>query len=93
METIKYPHRVKARKKHSCSFCNKKIVVREEHEVATYHDGYIYDWRTCDRCKPYVQEAFENADYTWYDGMGEQDFHDYMWSEHYDVAKEWWKTS
>lgn len=93
METIKYPHRVKARKEHICDCCDKKIVVGEEHEVATYYDGQIYDWRTCDRCKSYVQEAFGNSDYSWDDGMGNQDFHDYMWSEHYDVAKEWWKVS
>ena len=93
METIKYPHRVKAKKAHYCDCCDKKIVVGEEHEVATYSDaGTIYNWRTCDRCKPYVEEAFNNTDYSWDDGMNNQDFHEYMWSEHYEIAKTWWKA-
>ena len=92
--TIKAPHRIKARKSHSCDYCDKLIYVGEEHEIATYSsDGEIYDWRVCDRCKPYVDEAFVNKDYSWDNGMGNQDFHDYMWSEHYDVAKQWWSEN
>ena len=87
---VKPPHRVKARKIHYCDYCNNTICIGEEHEVATYSDDTIYDWRCCDRCKPYVNEAFYNDDYDWEDGMGNQDFHDYMWSEHYDIAKQWW---
>lgn len=90
--TIKASHKEKARKTHTCDTCGKLIQIGEEHEVATYSfDGEIYDWRTCNRCKPYVDEAFINNDYEWPDGMNSQDFHEYMWTEHYDVAKEWWK--
>lgn len=93
MNTIREPHRIKARKAHTCDYCDKQIAVGEEHEVATYaQDGTVYNWRTCDRCRPFVSEAFTNKHYhhLWTDGMGSQDFQDYMWEEHSDVAKEWW---
>ena len=92
MDTIKEPKRVKARKEHQCDYCDKTINKGEEHIVATYKDDYIYTWRTCDRCKPYVDEAFNNKDYDWSDGMGWQDFHDYMYEEHIDIATEWWQS-
>ncbi len=90
MVTLKEPRRVKARKEHECDYCDKVIAVKEEHTVATYKEDYVYDWRSCDRCKLYVGEAFGNKDYDWSDGMGWQDFHDYMYTEHYGTAKEWW---
>ena len=93
METLKEPHRIKARKEHKCDFCDKKISIGEEHEIATYVQDYIYDWRACDRCKPYVSEAFSNNDYSWEDGMNNQDFHNYMWEEHRDIALKWWKLN
>ena len=93
MDTIKEPKRVKARKEHQCDYCDKTINKGEEYIVATYKDDYIYTWRTCDRCKPYVDEAFRNKDYDWSDGMGWQDFHDYMYEEHRDIAIEWWQLS
>lgn len=92
LNIIKQPKRIKARKTHTCDCCDKTIYVGEEHEIATYaFDGQIYDWRTCDRCKQYVDEAFANKDYSWDDGMNNQQFHDYMWNEHYDIAYIWWK--
>lgn len=93
MDTLKEPKRVKARKRHQCSYCNKIIEIREDHSVATYKGDYVFDWRSCDRCKPYVQEAFDNNNYDWSDGMGNQDFIDYMWEEHRDIAKLWWKLN
>lgn len=91
LNTLKQPKRIKARKSHSCDFCDKTIFVGEEHTISTYAmDGSVYDWRECDRCKVYVKEAFNNKDYSWDDGMNNQQFHDYMWSEHYEIAKEWW---
>lgn len=92
MDTIREPRRVKARKEHQCDFCDKIINIGEEYIAATYKDGDIYTWRTCDRCKPYVDEAF-SKDYDWPDGMGWQDFHDYMYEEHRDVAMEWWQLN
>ena len=93
MDTLKEPRRVKARKEHRCDYCDKTIQAGEKYTLATYKDDYIYDWRNCDRCKPYVDEAFANKDYDWADGMGWQEFRDYMYEEHRDVAIEWWKSS
>lgn len=93
MDIINEPKRVKARKEHNCDYCNKPIIVGEEHTVATYKGDYIYTWRSCERCEPYVDEAFSNKDYDWSDGMGWQDFHDYMWEENRDIAIEWWKQN
>ena len=90
MDTIEYPHIVKARKQHKCDFCGKIIEVGESYERATYKDGDIFTWKTCERCKSYVDEAFDNPDYDFSDGMSEQDFHIYMFEEHKSVAKKWW---
>ncbi len=90
MDIIKSPHIVKSRKEHQCDYCDKKINVGEEYTKATYKESYIYDWRNCDRCKPYVDEAFNNKTYDFSDGMSRQDFHDYMYGEHRNIAKEWW---
>lgn len=90
MDILKEPKRVKARKEHKCDYCNKVIVVGEEHSVATYKGDFIFEWRECDRCKSYVSEAFNNKDYDWSDGMSWQDFIDYMYEEHRDIAKLWW---
>lgn len=94
MNIIKYPRRVKARTQHICDTCQKVIKVGEEYEYATYSEsGKIYDWRTCDRCKQYVDEAFLNKDYSWDDGMSEEEFRNYMWEEHREIAEEWWKLN
>lgn len=89
MYTIEYPHIVKARKQHRCDFCGKTIKVGEKYERATYKDEDIFTWKTCEICKPYVDEAFNNSDYDFSDGMSEQDFHNYMFEEHKSVAKKW----
>lgn len=90
MEILRPPKTVKARKSHTCDYCGKVIEIGEEHEVGTYVGDYIYDWRECNRCKPYVSEAFQNKAYDFSEGMGEQDFREYMWEEHRDVALSWW---
>lgn len=91
INTIKVKHKVKARKQHFCSFCGKVIVAGEEYESSTCScDGIVYDWKECERCKPYVEEAFRNKHYDWTDGMSEEDFHSYMWEEHKDIAEQWW---
>ena len=92
MDTINEPKKVKARKEHQCDYCDKAINKGEEHIVATYKGDYSYTLRACNRCKPYVDEAFRNKDYDWSDGMGWQDFHDYMYEEHRDIAVEWWQS-
>lgn len=89
--TLKEPKLVKARKEHTCDFCNKKISVGEEHTAATYKGDYVYDWRSCDRCKPYVREAFNSKNNDFSDGLNNQDFYDYMWEEHRNIAIEWWR--
>lgn len=91
MDTLTAPHRIKARKRHNCDCCYKEISVGEEHETASYAEsGRVYTWRTCDRCKPYVDEAFKNKVYDWTDGMSGTDFHEYMRNEHPEVAADWW---
>ena len=93
MNTIIERHRVKARKVHICDFCGKTIQIGEEYIVATYTDDRIYDWHSCDRCEPYVNEAFNNKNYDWSEGMSQRDFEEYMWEEHRDIATKWWIIS
>lgn len=91
-EIVHSPRRIKARKGHICNNCSKLIYVGEEHEVTTYSEsGSMYTWRTCDRCKQYVDEAVNNSNYSWDDGMTTQDFRNYMYEEHPEIAKEWWE--
>lgn len=94
MIILKEPKKVKARKIHTCDCCGKKIQIGENYTSSTYVDSEsekhpIYDWHTCDRCLPYVDEAFANKEYDWSDGMSGKDFREYMWEEHRDVITEW----
>ena len=62
----------------------KKVKARKEHE--------------CDYCDKVIaiKEEYTVAtykDYDWSDGMGWQDFHDYMYEEHRDIAIEWWQSN
>jgi hypothetical protein len=84
--------RVRARKEHKCDYCSKVIEIGEEYRYGVYtNEAMIYSWRSCDRCRFYVTKAFkELGDYV-ADGLGEQDFKDFMWESHREVAVEWWK--
>ena len=91
IDILKEKHIVKARKHHKCDYCNKIITIGEKYISSTYaYDGSIYDWKECDRCKPFVQEAFSNKYYNWEEGMSGEDFREYMLEEHKDIAKQWW---
>lgn len=83
---------VKARKEHTCDFCEKKIVKGEEYRRSTHvHEDTIYTWHSCDRCKEYVSMAFEYLCDFAEDGLTNADFRDYMWGAHREVAEVWWK--
>lgn len=91
MDTLTKPKLIKARKGHNCDNCYKNIYVGEQHYMASYADGRkVFTWCTCLRCKPYVDEAFNNKGYDWTDGMTGEDFHEYMRNEHPDIATVWW---
>lgn len=60
MDTISPQHEVTARKPHSCSWCDKEILPGEKYVTSTLKTDYIYEWRECDRCKPYVDEMFDD---------------------------------
>lgn len=91
MEILCEPKQVKARKKHKCDYCQKVINPGEQYMTATYKDSYVYRWKTCKRCESYTKEAFLNKDYDFEEGMGQQDFQDYMWEKHQQIATEWWE--
>lgn len=92
MRTIHQPKYVKARKSHVCNVCSKEIDCGEGHSVATYEDNsMIFNWRMCSRCVPWVNEAIHNPNYNFEDGMSEQDFRNYMYEEHPDIARRWWE--
>ena len=67
MDTISPQHEVTARKPHSCSWCNKEILPGEKYVTSTLKTEYIYEWRECSRCKPYVDEMFDDEIWGDYD--------------------------
>lgn len=73
MPELIYSKDRKARKKHSCSYCNGIIEKGEiyEHSVLKYA-GEIYDWDAHKECKFISTELYEYID-PW-DGMTEDDF-------------------
>lgn len=89
MNNISYKCNIKPRKEHKCDWCNKLIKIGEMCDRDTIADnGKIYNWYSCHRCKEYVREALsEDA----YGEMSQNEFMSYMWSEHYDIAEQWWK--
>ena len=91
METLSNK-RVRARKEHTCDFCEKKIAKGEEYRRSIHvYDDEIYSWCSCDRCKKYVGMAFRDYGDLVGDGLTEQDFRDYMWSNYREVAEAWWR--
>lgn len=92
MIEITPPHEVEARKPHYCSWCDKEIHVGEKYTTSTLKIDYIYEWRECSRCKPYVDEMFDDkvwGDYDSGDGIDQQTFWDFMSEKHRDVWCEW----
>ena len=60
--------------------------------TSTLKIDYIYEWRECSRCKPYVDEMFDDdvwGDYDSGDGIDQQTFWDFMVAKHYDIWCEW----
>lgn len=93
MDTIiSHQKKVKARKNHYCSWCNKIIEKGEEYKTSTYKsDDKIYTLKECMTCKYYVDKAFSDPFYGFRDdGMTQADFVSYMYEEHKNIAKEWW---
>lgn len=94
MKIIRDSHEVTARKQHTCSWCSNRITPGERYKTSTRFMDYIYEWRECGRCAPFVQEMFETASwediYITYGFLTENDFKDFMWDEHPKIAKEWW---
>lgn len=92
MIEITPPHEVKARKPHYCSWCDKEIHVGEKYTTSTLKIDYVYEWRECSRCKPYVDEMFDDDVWGDYDsgyGIDQQTFWDFMAEKHYDIWCEW----
>lgn len=82
--------RVKARKRHACDYCGNIIEVGEEYRYSKHEfDGMLYDWHSCDRCKDYVRECFENEYYNTDDGLAEDTFCEFMNEYHADIAAQW----
>lgn len=83
--------RVKARKEHTCDFCNKKIPKGEEYRYSKIvNGGDLYSWHSCDRCKEYVTKAFKELGDWASDGLTEEMFKEFMYENYEEVAKEWW---
>jgi len=85
--------RVKARKEHSCDFCDKRIVKGEEYRYSKIvNDGDLYSWHSCDRCKEYVTKAFKEFGDWASDGLTEEMFREFIHDNYEEVAKEWWAS-
>lgn len=75
MDEIGPQHEVTARKPHRCSWCGKEILPGEKFVTSTLKTDYIYEWRECDRCKPYVDEMFDDDVWGDYDPVVDIDKH------------------
>lgn len=83
--------KVKAKKEHICDFCGKKIAVGEEYRLSTHVcENEIYDWHSCDRCKKYVEYAFEELGNCLNEGLTAEEFYDFMREYYPNMAKQWW---
>lgn len=91
LETLSYK-RVKARKEHTCDFCGKTIVKGEKYDYSKHaHNGAVYGWHACDRCKKYAAEAYENNKNTMDYGLTAEMFENFMYRHYRPIAKEWWQ--
>ena len=88
MNEINPQHEVTARKPHRCSWCDKEILPGEKYVTSTLKTDYIYEWREYDRCKPYVDEMFDDDVWGDYDpdyGIDAQTFYEFMLDKHPNV--------
>ena len=83
--------RVKARKEHTCDFCNKKIPKGEEYRYSKIvNGGDLYNWHSCDRCKAYVADAFVELGDLIDEGLTQEMFREFMQEYYPEVAQKWW---
>ena len=88
-----------ARKQHRCEFCGGIIQVGEKYDKQTIVDGYIYDFKTHERCEKVAIELDMYDDHCYCDdGLTQEEFeeniNDYVREHHYDeceddIDKEW----
>ena len=89
MEIIK-ESQPKARKSHTCDFCNQKIIINEVyHRQTIVNDGDIYEWVNHKHC---LELAIKLKMYDEYrsEGLTESEFCDYIveyYLEHHDIAR------
>lgn len=63
----------KARKEHTCSYCNGTIKKGEEYHYSTLkYEGNIYDWKSHEKCQFIAQALWSYIDPD--EGMTESDF-------------------
>lgn len=90
MKTLR-DKRVRAKKEHTCDFCEKKIMKGEKYQLSTHiYDGDIYDWHGCDRCRKYVEYAFKELGDLLDEGLTAEEFYDFMRGYYPNVAEKWW---
>jgi len=84
METLSYAKEIKARKQHSCDFCNERITVGEKYEKSTHvFDGHIYDWKTHKYCSKLARrlKMYDDCD----EGVTMDDFMETVGITHDDI--------
>jgi len=87
METLSYPKEVKARKQHSCDFCNERIIVGDKYMKSTHvFDGQVYDWKTHNHCNKlaHTMNMYDDCD----EGVSMDDFREYVSCKHSDILIE-----
>jgi hypothetical protein len=78
---------VKARKPHSCDWCNSEIKVGQEYKKTVCKGDYIYDWKECNKCKKYVEEMYEELE-PQDDGYSSDDFEEFIYEKYEKTISE-----
>lgn len=87
MKTIRSGNR-KARKKHSCSYCQSDILAGETyHNQTNVFDGVVYDWKGCNHCKEIVEKMWKDRGDPWGYGRNDQDFWEYVSDENINFER------
>lgn len=91
MEVINQSLDIRARKEHTCNFCNQKIRKGELYNNYFFKDDEPYSWKEHWQCSKLSLKFRIENDYEYHEGMSHDDFIEHVLvdlKENYGISKD-----
>lgn len=85
--TIVSDSKIKARKEHSCDYCNGLIKIKETYRSVFISDDYAYTWKSHLSCDALV-DKLNMIDYSNGEGISEELFVDTVINKFYNIQSD-----